>query len=272
MNKTSTPELPGNGSWRSRLSNLFRTALLFAFFYVLALLAFFPADAAWRLLSSPLGWQPQWIGGTLNGTIWRGSAPPLQVSNTSIEQVQWHWQPLDLLRGRFTYRISLHAAGQPWTLQTALGVRDLEVRISEVMLPAQWLNEPFDWPLALAGTITLEKWVVRLDTRLQLQDLSGTLFWNEAGAGFPQALPLGHYTADLMLEERHAVAHIRSLSGSDLGVTGAARWLPSGDLELDLLFLPQESLAPSVRSFLEALAEPEGEGRFRLRFEQTVPL
>ncbi|MGL5812931.1 MAG: GspN family type II secretion system protein ExeN [Aeromonas sp.] len=209
----------------------------------------------------------------VSGTLWSGQIARLQYASESLTQLRWDLNGWSLLRlapeasVRFGDRAGLNGQGIIGWNGAAFG-RDITLNA-----PAPWLLErvpmrlPF--PLTAAGQLQL-----KVDQFAQgnpwCDQLYGNLYWYGAEAGTPAGkLALGDPEAKLTCLDSRLVAELKQ--GSE-----AVQVVGKLELQANRQYLFQGSLKPGpelpdqMKQGLPFLGQPDGQGRFPLRYQGRI--
>ncbi|MFM4703071.1 GspN family type II secretion system protein ExeN [Aeromonas bivalvium] len=209
----------------------------------------------------------------VSGTLWQGEVARLQYASESLTRLRWDLDGWSLLRlapevaVRFGERDGLNGQGVIGWNGAAFG-RDLTLNA-----PAPWLlarlplRPPF--PLTAAGQLQL-----KVDQFVQGQpwcdSLYGNLFWYGAEAQTPAGkLLLGDPEARLSCLDSTLKVDLKQ---------GSEAVQVAGQLELkadrQYLFLgtlkPGPALPDQMKQGLPFLGQPDGQGRFPLRYQGRI--
>ncbi|ATP89486.1 GspN family type II secretion system protein ExeN [Aeromonas caviae] len=245
-------------------------ASLFLLAYLGFLLAQLPASLVVRHLPLP----PNLVRlEGVSGTLWSGQAARVQYASESLTQLRWDLDGWSLLRlapevsVRFGERSGLNGQGILGWNGAAFG-RDITLNA-----PALWVLErvpmrpPF--PLTAAGQLQL-----KIDQFAQgnpwCDNLYGDLHWYDAQADTPAGkLTLGDPEITLTCLDSRLVAEIKQ--GSE-----AVQVLGKLELQANRQYLFQGTLKPGpelpdqMKQGLPFLGQPDGQGRFPLRYQGRI--
>ncbi len=245
-------------------------ASLFLLAYLGFLLAQLPASLVVRHLPLP----PNLVRlEGVSGTLWSGQAARVQYASESLTQLRWDLDGWSLLRlapeasVRFGERSGLNGQGILGWNGAAFG-RDITLNA-----PAPWVLErvPMRPPFPLTATGQLQ---LKIDQFAQgtpwCDNLYGDLHWYDAQADTPAGkLALGDPEITLTCLDSRLVAEIKQ--GSE-----AVQVLGKLELQANRQYLFQGTLKPGpklpdqMKQGLPFLGQPDGQGRFPLRYQGRI--
>lgn len=234
--------------------------------YLVFLLAWAPASLlAWALprASEQVAWLDQ-----VDGTVWRGSAAALRLqpatgAGQSLGQLNWRWQPLDLLRGRLGYRLSLGGAGIDAAGNVQVGPRGVALRALRGEAPADWLSR-LSPDLAMwqpQGRLLFESEFLAFEKSAITG--RGTLRWVDAVSGHARDR-LGTYRAELDGRDTGLAIKLSTESGT-LQLQGTGVWTPQRGLRFTGTARPAAGSATASVNFLGLLGPPQADGSRPIR-------
>ncbi|ASI24669.1 TPA: GspN family type II secretion system protein ExeN [Aeromonas salmonicida] len=209
----------------------------------------------------------------VSGTLWSGQVARLQYASESLTQLRWELNGWSLLRFapevflRFGDRSGLNGQGVVGWNGAAFG-RDITLNV-----PAPWVLDrvpmrlPF--PLTVAGQLQL-----KVDQFAQgnpwCDNLYGNLYWYGADADTSAGkLPLGDPEIKLTCIDSRLVAELKQSSE-------AVQVMGKLELQANRQYLFQGSLKPGpelpeeMKQGLPFLGQPDGQGRFPLRYQGRI--
>lgn len=225
--------------------------------YLGSLIWYLPASFVWSRLQGQLPAQVTLDG--LSGTLWAGQVSRMQVQGIDQGGLRWDWQPAGLLRGN----ISLDLIWLPRDGQVAarldvapgsIRLRNVDGRLDAATMAA--LNKA---PFVLAGHWLLDVPLLELNEFEYIGQADGQLVWENASGGLPNALPLGHLTADLSGEDGWLVFRLAD-RGGPLGLRGEGRWRPGQALALNAQVQARAGADAGLAGGLTLLGRPDAQG------------
>lgn len=166
--------------------------------YLIALVATIPAHFFTGLINRNL---PGVTVSGLEGSIWSGRIDQLYLSQTSLQGVAWHLQPLALLLGRL--QVELEYADRQNHIEVALArgfTGSTHLRGIQGQVDVAWLQGLTPYPIPVfKGVLQFEDVRLRLDGQIP-EDASGSLQWRGAAVDIGQTITLGQ----LMMQLRTA--------------------------------------------------------------------
>lgn len=247
-----------------------RYALFFLIVYLLALLASFPAEQAYRM-ARQLGPLPVELYG-IDGTSWRGRAQTVRIDDVSLRDFEWTLRPLPLLIGRAEARIALRIGEGTLTgitgrtLGGASYARD--VRIDAALADLGAVAGFGD--LGLRGRLHGDFERLRVGNR-EVQAMKGTLAIADGGIGEPLNMIFGSFVADIETRDEGIHAALRDREGP-LRAEGALTLQPAGEWRLRLRLAPRDPADARTRDMLRSLGRPGAEGQIELTRNGALPL
>lgn len=239
--------------------------------YVLALLVYLAFLLAWAP-ASLLAWalprasqQMAWLD-RAHGTLWRGGAETLGLRPASgpvvsLGRVNWRLQPLELLRGRLGYHLTLEGDG----IQAAATVQAARSRVALQALHAEaaadWLGrltpevgmwQPQGRLLLEARTLTFEKASV---------SGQGSLRWLDAASGLTRE-PFGSYRAELEGNDTGLAIKLSTENGALL-LQGNGVWTVQRGLQF--AGTARAASGAHTANFLGILGPPRADGSRPIR-------
>jgi general secretion pathway protein N len=232
-------------------------ALLILIFLVLRT----PATVFGAIVSSATNGQVR-LAAT-SGSLWQGSAQPLLHDHALAEQMQWSWQPRELLHGRFSYQLHLDG-GQA---NIAFGLHDLMLSQVDINLAADpiFALDERSRTYGLSG-----RFHVSTDAfRLHNEKADGTLAidWRNAGSNLaPSVDPLGDYRLTATAGSKGWDLHLNTLSGR-LVLNGSGQWNPNEGLSTEIGLRAAPGSEAALYPFLSRVGPgtPDAERRLPLR-------
>ncbi|MBV8467595.1 MAG: type II secretion system protein N [Burkholderiales bacterium] len=235
--------------------------LLLALLIVLFLILRTPASIFGAIVSGATGGQIRLAAAS--GSLWRGSAQPLLYDHALGEQMQWAWQPRELLHGRLSYELHLDG-GQA---NVAFGLHDLmlsQVNLNLAADPIFALDER-SRTYGLTGQLHLSTDGFRL--RNNMPDGTLTIDWHNAGSSLaPSVDPLGDYRLTATAGDKAWDLHLNTLTGR-LVLNGNGKWSASEGLSTEISLRAAPGSEAALFPFLSRVGPgaPDAERRLPLR-------
>ncbi len=234
--------------------------------YLVLLLAWAPASLlAWALprVSEQVAWLDQ-----VDGTVWRGSAAALRLqpatgAGQSLGHLSWRVLPLDLLRGRFGYRLSLGGAGIEAAGNVQVGPRRVALRALRGEAPADRLGR-LSPDLAMwqpQGRLLFESEFLAVEQ--QAISGRGTLRWVDAMSGHARDR-LGTYRAELDGRDTGLAIKLSTESGA-LQLQGTGMWTPQRGLQFTGTARPATGSGTGPANLLGLLGPAQADGSRTIR-------
>lgn len=231
-----------------------------------------PVATAYAWISPRLGDAAMQLEG-LSGTVSRGrAAQVVYAGQPAIRELDWTFQPLRLLLGRASFRLSSGTDGMLLD-GTAFFVPSGTLTLSDFRLAA-----PLKAMFAAAGQpfVPVEGQVGGDVSRLKLRDgwpvsADGTVTVRSLAWKLGRdPVPLGDYEARIENETAGIKATIRSLGGA-LEVAGEGRVGNDRSYELQLRMKPRPDAPPMVPNLVKNLGQPDTQGWYHLRRTGQAP-
>lgn len=234
--------------------------------YLAALLAWAPASLlAWVLprASQQVAWLDH-----VEGTVWRGSAHALRLQpasgpGESLGRMNWRLQPLDLLRGRLGYRVSLDGAGIEAAGSVLVGPRRVALQALRGEAPADWLGR-LSSDLAMwqpQGRLLFESESIAFEKSAITG--RGSLRWVDAMSGHARDR-LGSYRAELEGRDTELAIKLSTESGA-LQLQGTGIWTPQRGLQFAGTARPTTGSGTGPANFLGLLGPSQADGSRPIR-------
>lgn len=225
--------------------------------YLLALLAALPAQLFVGLLPAQLQL------GAVSGSLWQGQIKRLQWQQVRLEKLDFELQLLALLRGRISYALSSPLAGDNLVRGTFwLSPLGYGAEAATLQLPANVVSPFLRLPIPLAVDGLLRADIKQLTSGSPWCDqLTAELHWHNAAVRsrmLPEPLALGPYRAQLSCAQGAIKAKL-SDEGA-LGLSGDVQLGAERRYKLALRAEPTPALPAPVRSGLDFVAKPDGNG------------
>lgn len=200
-----------------------------------------------------------------SGTLWRGRANIRIAGGVLLEDIEWRFQPLGLLRMEWRYRLqSDHPSLRGSTLA---GATFSGFRLSETDLRLPARNAAAFAPLA--GTFSPEG-LLQLRTaeisctRALACDGDATLDWSDASVALADLRPLGDY--QLALQARSGVLNydVKTLKGG-LRIAGKGQWQAGSAARFTGELSTAPADLPRVQGLMRLFGEPDPRGMLRIQ-------
>ncbi len=234
--------------------------------YLVLLLAWAPAGLlAWAL---PRASQQMARLDHVEGTVWRGSAQALRVQpasgpGESLGRLAWRLQPLELLRGRLGYRVSLDGAGIEAAGSVLLGPRRVALQALRGEAPADWLGR-LSPDLAMwqpQGRVLFESETLAFGKSAITG--RGSLRWIDAMSGHAR-IRLGSYRAELEGRDTGLAIKLSTESGA-LQLQGSGVWTPQRGLQFAGSARPSPGSGTESANLLGLLGPSQADGSRPIR-------
>ena len=228
--------------------------------YALFLVALLPAGLAWEQIRDR-AWAPQGVTAQgISGTLWSGSAVRLTLPNgVVVYDMNWRFRPVALLTAQLEWQLSARPAGGHASGRVALGARGLRVSDARADLDAASVITPV--PLVISGTLVLDLQLLALTRSGDVREAHGVLGWLDAGAGLPDAVPLGSLRAELDSTNEGGLRLDILDQGGPLIAEGTVVVDMAGRYRLDGLAGARSDADPRLAQTLGMLGTPDRSGR-----------
>jgi general secretion pathway protein N len=199
------------------------------------------------------------------GTLWRGQANIRIAGGVLLDDIEWRFQPLGLLRLEWRYQLqSDHPSLRGSTLAgaTLTGFRLSE---TDLRLPARNVGVFFP----LAGTFSPEG-LVQLQTpeiscsRALACDGDAIVQWSEAALALAELRPLGDYQLALQARAGKLSYDVKTLKGS-LRLAGKGEWQPGSVPRFTGELSAAPADLPRVQGLMRLFGEPDPRGMLRIQ-------
>ena len=242
-------------------------AVLFLAAYLVFLLAKLPASLVVRYLPLPPLVQLEGV----SGTLWSGQVARLQYASESLTQLRWELNGWSLLRFALRCPCALASAAASTGRGSGLERRRLWPR-HHPQRAGPWLlaRVPMQLPVpvTVAGQLQL-----KLDQVAQgnpwCDNLYGNLYWYGADADTPRQAGVGDPEIKLTCIDSRLVAELKQGSEAvqvqgKLELQANRQYLFQGTLK------PGPELPEQMKQGLPFLGQPDGQGRFPLRYQGRI--
>ncbi|WP_022963363.1 type II secretion system protein N [Halopseudomonas pelagia] len=231
--------------------------LLGVLLYLGSLIWYLPASFVWSRIQGQLPAQVTLEG--LTGTLWAGQVGRMQVQGVDQGALRWDWQPSGLLRGNISLDLFWQPRNGQVTAQLDVGLGSIRLKNVDGRLDAASMAALNKAPFVLAGHWLLDVPLLELNEFEYIGQAEGQLVWENAAGGLPNALPLGHLTADLNGEDGWLVFHLAD-RGGPLGLRGDGRWRPGQALALNTQMQARADADAALVGGLTLLGKPNAQG------------
>lgn len=239
-------------------------------FYLLFLVALFPATQAYRFAAEPLARaMPVLKLAQLEGTVWSGQAGMVVYRQALLGQASWQVSPFALLLGKarltallqsdegyLQSRVAAPLAGGPVELSGLEG----RMPVTELARFAPYM------PLVMDGVVSLDLPKLVVDSAGRILAAEGSVIWHQAAMSAPQALALGDLLLQLRTEGEGQVAGDISDRGGPLKVEGALQLSPDGAYRINGTVAAAPDAPATLVKSLGWLGKPDSQGRYRLDY------
>ncbi len=237
-------------------------------FYLMFLLARWPASHAWQQFDDRGMLPPRVQVDTVAGTIWHGELQQLSVAGMTINRLRWQVRFGALLRGRLG--VDLDARTEGGFLRGHVHLSPLQLGADKIngRLPAKRL-EPIvarysPIPTQLDGQLALAVEKLAMDHDGAVKQLNGRIAWQEGRIEADNTLfELGGLISDLRAND--GVIHGKlSDDGGPLALDGQWQLRPDGRYRLDARPVARDQASDALRNALAPLGSRlQLEGRLK---------
>lgn len=242
------------------------------FAYAVFLVVLLPAGLVWEQVRDrgmvPAGVAVQGV----TGTLWTGSAVAVTLPNNLVlSEVTWAFRPGALFTGRLGWSLSAQPPGGHLQGRVAVGAGGVSVSGTRADLDAASTAAPFlVLPIVLEGRLALDLEHLALGRDGQVRAASGVLGWLDAGAGLPEAVPLGDLRAELATGEEGALRLVVRDQGGPLIAEGTVEVGPGGRYRIDGVAGSRAGADPRLAQALQMLGNPGPDGRTPIRLSGAL--
>lgn len=240
-----------------RMWSIKRIALLCLLLFAGSLLWHLPASFVWKQLQDQLPAEVTLHG--LTGTLWSGQVSRMDVGGIDQGALQWNWRPTGLLSGHVTLDLLWQPRNGQVTARLDAGASSLRLTDVQGRLDAASMAAVNRAPFVLAGSWLLDVPLLELNDLEYIGQAEGSLVWENAAGGLPNALPLGHLSAELAGEDGWLVMRL-SDRGGPLGLRGDARWRPGQAMALNTQLQARSDADPALVGGLGLLGRADAQG------------
>lgn len=242
-------------------------ALLGLFAYAVFLVVLLPAGLVWEQIRDRGMVPPGVSAQAVAGTLWTGSMARLTLPNNMVlSEVTWAFRPGALLTGRLGWSLSARPPNGHVQGQVAVGAGGLSVSGTRADLDAASTAAPFlVLPIVIEGRLALDLQHLALARDGQVRAARGVLGWLDAGAGMPEAVPLGDLRAELAAGEDGALRLVVRDQGGPLIAEGTVELAPGGRYRVDGVAGSRGGADPRLAQALRMLGNPGPDGRTPIR-------
>ena len=210
--------------------------LLWLATYAGFLLLTLPAIQVYRLL--PAAATSSLKFSSLSGTVWNARAKDVEVGELRFSQAEFSPNIMQLLTGKLAFNIKLR--GRDLNAQTTLrSESDGRWHLSNLQGTADAAQLPGWLKLSprFSGTIRLSIEELRVHAQ-GVQDVRGTVVWEQAVIEAPLPLKLGKLQCDFRTHNKQVVGTVKN-SGEAITLRGKLHLGVGGDYQLDLTLKPR---------------------------------
>lgn len=251
---------------RSKRRRWISWALLGLLAYGVSLVALLPAAVVWDQLRDriPKGLAAQGIAGTL----WSGSASSLALPEGLVATgVTWELRPGALLAGRLAWSLAAGLPGGQVNGQLAVSMSGLWVTGARGDFDAAPVVTPFlGLPVIIEGRVAMDIQQLVVTRNGQVREASGVVGWLGAGAGLPQAVPLGDLRGELGVSEAGGLRLVIRDQGGPLLAEGTVEVAAGGRYRIEGVAGSRQGADPRLVQALRLLGNPGPDGRTPIRF------
>lgn len=235
--------------------------------YLISLVILLPASFVWERIGArglvPPGVAVQGV----SGTVWSGAASRAGLPGpVTLSDATWRFDPGALLSGRLGWTLKATLAGGPVEGRVAFGPGSLRVSDARADLPASPLVTPFmRFPAVIEGRLLLDVQRLILDRDGRVRDAEGVLGWLDAGAGLPEAVPLGDLRAQVAATQDGALRLDVGDQGGPLVAQGVVEMAVDGRYRVEGAAGTREGADPRLGQALRMMGAPDRDGRVPIR-------
>lgn len=237
-------------------------------FYLIFLLARWPANHAWQQIDDLGMLPPRLQVNTVAGTIWHGELQQLNVAGMAINRVRWQVRFGTLLVGRLG--VDIDAATEGGFLRGRIHLSPMRLGAEKISgrLPAKRL-EPIiarysPMPTQVDGQLALAVENLAINHDGTIQRLDGRLAWQQGRVEVDNTLfELGGLMSDLQAND--GIIHGKlSDDGGPLALDGQWELRPNGHYRLDAQPRARDQASNALRNALAPLGSRlQLEGRLK---------
>ncbi len=243
-------------------------------FYLLFLIALFPAAQAYRFAAEPLAKTLPELNLTgIEGSIWTGRAGMVVFRKALLGEVNWQLSPLSLVFGKAKIKALLQSDDGYLQshVSTPLGGGNVALADIEGQLPlGELLRFAPYLPVVLEGRVSLKLPVLELGADGRPLRAEGTVTWHQAAMSAPQALPLGDLQVVLRTEADGQLVGEIGDRGGPLKVAGTLQHSPDGSYRINGTVAAAADAPAAVKQALGWLGKPDAQGRYRLNYSGKI--
>jgi hypothetical protein len=228
------------------------------------LVASAPAE---RLRATLLDAYPGLELGRLVGPAYRGRAVPAAYQGVPLEEIAWHWQPLQLLLGRFAVDVTLNAGAsharlrsvrRPWSAASSLDAVDARVDL-------EWLSGSLpSLPGRARGRLELAGLDLDLDADGWPTAAHGTLALRAAEVSAPVRVELGGIDATIGTEGERLRIEFTTAPDNPVAGSGTLLLERSGGYRLTATLAARNAEDAAARGLIRLAGRPGADGRVQL--------
>lgn len=222
--------------------------------------ATFPARYAYRFVRNRLG-VVQLDG--ISGSIWQGHAGTLWVFSQDLGALDWHTDPLALLRGTVRARLALDGAALKASGIVERAVNgNVYLRDATFHMPASMAAPALDIPaLNLLGDIDGNIVRARLANG-RIDQASGRVLWRDAAVAGAAQAQFGDIEATFASKPDGAIVGVARDHGGPLKLDGRFR-VANGQFDVDATLAARDGNA-QVAEALRYVGQPQADGSSHL--------
>jgi general secretion pathway protein N len=240
--------------------------------YAVFLVVLLPAGLVWEQ-ARDRGMVPHGVTAQgVTGTLWRGSVASLTLPNNMVvSEMTWTFRPAVLLTGRLGWSISARPPDGHVQGRVAVGAGGVSVSGARADLDAASAAAPFlVLPIVIEGRLALDLEHLALGRDGQVRAASGVLGWLDAGAGLPEAVPLGDLRGELATGEGGALRLVVRDQGGPLIAEGTVEVGPGGRYRIDGVAGSRAGADPRLAQALRMMGNPGPDGRTPIRLSGAM--
>ena len=201
--------------------------------------------------------------GTLDGSLWNGSAGFVRINQHEFTDLNWSLKTWKLLLGTLSLSVDGNYQQGPVNGDVSISAnRTLSLNNVNAQLDAKLLGNIVQIPIGeLDGVIRIQLRDAVL-SESTVPSANGIINWSQASITVAETASLGNVALTLA-ESADAPLTVRiSNQGGDIKLDGNARLTQAGDYKLELNMLPSENASNNIANSLKLFAKSQADGNY----------